>query len=140
LPDYTEGISYRTGICALSGLGAGAAIGLVQGIRAARKNPRIAASTKLTLNMALNNAGHLSARVSGHMGALALAYSICKNVAANQRKVVDIKNDAIGLGGAVFLVNLAKGFRWAAVAGAATGAIAGFILKPLNDLARRKPI
>ncbi|KAI8544630.1 hypothetical protein RHMOL_Rhmol08G0311600 [Rhododendron molle] len=97
---WSENLVYYTGACYLAGSLAGAAKGLVDGVRASEPGDTM----KLRVNRILNGSGHAGRKFGNRAGVIGLLYSGMESGVEKIRDTDDIVNSVVaGLGtGAVF--------------------------------------
>ncbi|KAF8047493.1 hypothetical protein N665_3001s0008 [Sinapis alba] len=121
---WGENLTFYTGTGYLGGSVAGAAAGIISGV----KSFEYGDTTKLKINRILNSSGHTGRSLGCRIGAVRLIYAGIESgvVAFTDRDDV-WTSVAAGLGtGAVF--RAARGVRSAAVAGALGGMVAGAVV------------
>ncbi|GLJ22207.1 hypothetical protein SUGI_0417370 [Cryptomeria japonica] len=107
---FSDNITYYTGSAYLTGAVSGAAVGLVEGLKAAEAGD----STKLRINRVLNSSGHTGRKFGNRLGVIGLLYAGLESGIVAARGTDDSINSVIaGLGtGALF--RAAAGIRSAA--------------------------
>lgn len=132
---WSENLAYYTGACYLAGSLAGAAKGLVDGVRALEPGDTM----KLRVNRILNGSGHAGRKFGNRAGVIGLLYSGMESGVEKIRDTDDIVNSVVaGLGtGAVY--RAAAGVRSAAVAGAVGGVVVGLAVAAKQVVKRYVP-
>ncbi|KAF7135289.1 hypothetical protein RHSIM_Rhsim08G0235800 [Rhododendron simsii] len=132
---WSENLVYYTGACYLAGSLAGAAKGLVDGVRASEPGDTM----KLRVNRILNGSGHAGRKFGNRAGVIGLLYSGMESGVEKIRDTDDIVNNVVaGLGtGAVY--RAAAGLRSAAVAGAVGGVVVGLAVAAKQVVKRYVP-
>ncbi|CAF1926425.1 hypothetical protein Bca4012_070848 [Brassica carinata] len=127
-----ENLTFYAGTCYLGGSVAGAAAGVISGV----KSFEYGDTTKLKINRILNSSGHTGRSLGCRIGAAGLIYAGIESGVVAYTDRDDVWTSVVaGLGtGAVF--RAARGVRSAAVAGALGGMVAGGVVAGKQVLKR----
>ncbi|KAF2559841.1 hypothetical protein F2Q68_00013583 [Brassica cretica] len=129
---WGENLTFYAGTCYLGGSVAGAAAGVISGV----KSFEYGDTTKLKINRILNSSGHAGRSLGCRIGAAGLIYAGIESGVVAYTDRDDVWTSVVaGLGtGAVF--RAARGVRSAAVAGALGGMVAGGVVAGKQVLKR----
>lgn len=133
---WGENFTYYTGMGYLSGATAGAAKGLVEGVKAAEAGDTL----KLKINRILNASGHSGRKIGNRVGILGLMYAGMESAMVAVRDTDDVINCVVAGLGTGALYKAASGPRSAAVAGAIGGVLVGLAVTGKQALKRYVPI
>lgn len=133
---WGENLTFYTGVGYLAGAGAGAAKGLVDGIKASEPGDTF----KLKISRVLNSSGHTGWKLGNRVGVLGLMYAGMESSMVAVRDTDDIINNVVAGLGTGALYKAAAGPRSAAVAGAIGGVLVGLAVAGKQALKRFVPI
>ncbi|KAJ9692022.1 hypothetical protein PVL29_011221 [Vitis rotundifolia] len=133
---WGENLTYYTGIGYLSGAVAGAAKGLVDGVKASEPGDTV----KLRINRILNASGHTGRKFGNRAGVIGLMYAGLESGIVAVRDTDDVVNSVVAGLGTGALYRAAAGVRSAAVAGAIGGVVVGAAVTAKQVLKRYVPI